>query len=393
MGMSEYQYYEFQAIDRPLTPEEQDAVSRLSSRVEPHPWRAVFTYSYGDFPGDPEKILAQYYDAMLYLANWGSHQLVFRFPRALVDLDQMRQYAVQTLDYPSDSIDFSSVGEYAILNIQFHEEGGGGWIEGEGWLGSLLSLRDDLLHRDYRLLYLAWLKGLTMEDTDEDALEPPLPPGLRTLTPALQSFVELFEVDEDLIQVAAEASGELESVTEDDLRRAIARLSPEERDAFLLRLARGEPQLSLAFKRRLGAVMALPHLCRTTPARAVQPGRAGAGRPELGARRTVGQLFAAAEDLRERERQEQAARTEAKRMAELEALAGRGERAWQEVDTLIQQSTGNAYDQAVRLLVKLKELAQHQGQDGAFQVRVARIEEQYARRRALMERLRRAGLV
>jgi hypothetical protein len=61
--MSEYQYYEFQAIDRPLTPEEQEAVSRLSSRVDPHPWRAVFTYSYSDFPADPEKILAQYYDA------------------------------------------------------------------------------------------------------------------------------------------------------------------------------------------------------------------------------------------------------------------------------------------------------------------------------------------
>jgi hypothetical protein len=310
---------------------------------------------------------------MLYLANWGSHQLMFRFPKALVDLDQMRQYAVQTLDYPSDSITFSSVGEYAILNIRFEEEGGD-WIEGEGRLDSLLSLRDDLLRRDYRLLYLAWLKGLTMEDADEDALEPPLPPGLGRLTPALQSFVELFEVDEDLIQGAAEGSGEVATISEEDLRRAIARLAPEERNAFLLRLAQGEPHLSPAFKRRLGAFMALPL-------------------GELGARRTVGQLFAAAEELGERERQEQAARAEARRMAELEALAGRGERAWQEVDTLIQQSTGKAYDQAVRLLVKLKELAQHQGQEEAFQARVARIEGQYARRSALIERLRKAGLV
>jgi hypothetical protein len=43
--------------------------------------------------------------------------------------------------------------------------------------------------------------------------------------------------------------------------------------------------------------------------------------------------------------------------------------------------------------VKLKELAQHQGQEGAFQARMARIEEKYARGRALMERLRRVGLV
>jgi hypothetical protein len=43
--------------------------------------------------------------------------------------------------------------------------------------------------------------------------------------------------------------------------------------------------------------------------------------------------------------------------------------------------------------VKLKELARHQGQEGAFQARVARIEEQYARRSALMKRLRKAGFI
>jgi hypothetical protein len=370
--MTEYQYYEFQAIDRPLTPEEQEAVSRLSSRVDPHPWRAVFTYSYGDFPGDPEAILTRYYDAMLYLANWGSHRLMFRFPVSAIDLERAGAYCRPY--FVEEYISFSSVGEHVILNIGFREEEGGGWIEGEGWLASLIQLRDDILRGDYRVLYLAWLKALEMEDVLDSVTEPPLPPGLCTLTPALQNFVELFEVDEDLIQVAAEGSGEAQPISEEDLRRAIARLSPEERDAFLLRLAQGEPHLSPAFKRRLGAFMALPQA-------------------EVRARRTVGQLFAAAEELRERERKEQAARAEARRMAQLEALAGRGERAWQEVDTLIQQSTGKAYDQAVRLLVKLKELAQHQGQESAFQARVARIEEQYARRRALIERLRKAGLV
>jgi hypothetical protein len=54
--MSEYQYYEFQALDRPLTQEEQEAVASLSSRVDPHPRRAVFVYHYSDFQGNPEKI-------------------------------------------------------------------------------------------------------------------------------------------------------------------------------------------------------------------------------------------------------------------------------------------------------------------------------------------------
>jgi hypothetical protein len=42
--MSTYQYYEFQAIDRLLTDEEQQAVAQLSSRLEPHPRQAVFVY-------------------------------------------------------------------------------------------------------------------------------------------------------------------------------------------------------------------------------------------------------------------------------------------------------------------------------------------------------------
>jgi len=32
--MSEYQYYEWQTLDRPLTPEERTAVNELSSHIE-----------------------------------------------------------------------------------------------------------------------------------------------------------------------------------------------------------------------------------------------------------------------------------------------------------------------------------------------------------------------
>mgnify|MGYP001814456505 CR=1 FL=1 len=98
--MSEYQYYEFQAIDRPLTESEQQAVAQLSSRVYTHPRRAVFTYSLSDFPARAEEILANYYDAMLYLANWGSRRLMFRFPKSLVDVEHMFGCNVVTLNYP-----------------------------------------------------------------------------------------------------------------------------------------------------------------------------------------------------------------------------------------------------------------------------------------------------
>ena len=65
--MSEYQYYEFQAIDNRLTEKEMDAISKLSSRVELSPTQAIFTYSYSDFRGDPLKLVEKYFDMMLYV--------------------------------------------------------------------------------------------------------------------------------------------------------------------------------------------------------------------------------------------------------------------------------------------------------------------------------------
>ena len=46
--MSEYQYYEFQAIDRPLTAKEQEQIKALSSRAQVTPTQATFLYHYGD---------------------------------------------------------------------------------------------------------------------------------------------------------------------------------------------------------------------------------------------------------------------------------------------------------------------------------------------------------
>src|SRR5512138_3156964 len=103
--MSEYQYYEFLAIDQPLNPEDLAYVRTLSRRVQPTPTQAIFTYSYGDFPGDPLKLLAKHYDVMLYLANWGSKQLAFRFPRGAID-----QQAFTPYYYGVEEIELTTVG-------------------------------------------------------------------------------------------------------------------------------------------------------------------------------------------------------------------------------------------------------------------------------------------
>lgn len=376
--MSEYQYYEFQAIDRPLTHEEQEAVASLSSRVAPHPRRAVFTYHWSDFRGNAEKILARYYDAMLYVNSWNHTRLMFRFPRSAADMKGMQVYIHPLI--ADEFISLSTHDEYVVLDLNFYgEEGVYRLIEGEGWLDVMLPLRDDLLRGDYRALYLAWLKVLQVEDLRDSVIEPPVPMGLQTLTPALHRFVEFFEIDEGLVQAAAlsseTASAASETLAQAMTRAAIKMLPRDECDAFLLRLAQGELHLGLALKARLRELV--PQL-----------DTAAASTP----RRTVGWLLGEAERQRELARQRRAEEAERRRIKRLKDLARREQPIWASIKPLIERRTGSAYAEAVEHLVELRELAEYQGRTVEFQQRVDQIRTQYPRYTALLRRMSEAGL-
>jgi hypothetical protein len=69
--MSEYQYYEFLAIDRPLTRKQINEVRQWSTRAEITSTSFVNEYHFGDFHGDPELLVNKYFDVMVYFANWG----------------------------------------------------------------------------------------------------------------------------------------------------------------------------------------------------------------------------------------------------------------------------------------------------------------------------------
>ena len=260
--MSEYQYYEFQTIDRPLNAKEQAEIQKLSSRVQLTPTQAIFLYHYGDFRGNPEKVLTQYFDAMFYIANWGTWQLMFRFPKAIVDPKWFQPY-----DLP-DAITVTQTSKYIVLNIEIREENGmSGWIEGEGWLPQLLPLREDLMGGDLRLLYLAWLRVapyLAGTELDDDPVEPPIPPNLGQLSEPLQSFIELVELDPDWVTAAAQASPRHPAALEAPLENGLSALSEAERQEFLLKLVRREPHVDLQLINRLkeltGADRSIPQL-------------------------------------------------------------------------------------------------------------------------------------
>ncbi|MFC9627883.1 hypothetical protein ACFTY8_01015 [Streptomyces mirabilis] len=75
-AVSECQYYEFLAVDRPLTKAEIAQVRALSTRARITSTGFVNEYHWGDFRGDPTKLVEQLYDAHLYYANWGSRRLL-----------------------------------------------------------------------------------------------------------------------------------------------------------------------------------------------------------------------------------------------------------------------------------------------------------------------------
>jgi hypothetical protein len=90
--MSEYQYYEFQAIDRPLTAEEMRKLRSYSTRARITPTSFVNDYSWGGFKGDEGKWMERYFDAFMYHANWGTHILKLRLPSSLLDAKTANEY-------------------------------------------------------------------------------------------------------------------------------------------------------------------------------------------------------------------------------------------------------------------------------------------------------------
>lgn len=373
--MSEYQYYEFQTIDRPLTAEEQAAIRKLSSRVELSATRAVFNYSYGDFRGDPLKVLEQHFDALLYIANWGSKQLAFRFPREAIEAAQLEPYLLG--DEESYVGDLHTTSQHLILNLEIREEEGYGWIEGEGLLDPLIPLREAILRGDLRALYLFWLRCAADQDdwvVDEEDVEPlielPVPPGLGQLDPALLAFAEFFTIDQDLIAAAAEASPAL-TATDEPLERWVTLLPEAERTSYLLHVARGEPHVGVELLRRLREV-------------------GGAGKPTASTapRRTFAELQAAAkiqEQLRIAREREEAERA---RLAKLADLAQREAQIWASIPGLLAKRTASGYDEGVALLAELRDLAVHQGQRAAFDARLREVIAPYAGSPALQRRLK-----
>ena len=132
--------------------------------------RAVITstsftnhYEWGDLKADPLKLLAEYFDAFVYVTNWGTRELCFRLPQELVDSETAQG------DVPEQNRERTDSGKFVIVAFESQVEVDD-WDDGDSWMGSLISLRSDLLRGDLRCLYLGWLLCVQNEEFSGDAL-------------------------------------------------------------------------------------------------------------------------------------------------------------------------------------------------------------------------------
>lgn len=382
--MSEYQYYEFRTVDRSLTSDEIAELRKLSSRAEITATSFTNTYSYGNFRGNPDRLMEQYFDVFVYVANWGTRHFMLRLPLRGVDLPAIEAYA-------GGGLSFWIKGEFVILSFEHDDDSGGEWVDGSEWMPGLIALREELLSGDLRSLYLGWLSGID-GDVDDDDPEPPVPAGLRTLTVAQDDLVDFLRIDSDLLEAAAERSADLAEPESSRAQLAewLWSRSSAEKDAWLLALLGQSTQptrseILLQFRQSLRAASSGPQ-AQTAPPRTCQ---------QLRQAREVH----AKESERRRAEEDAAKRAkEAKQAAKvrnllLNQLAKRIDAAWDEVEQKISTKQTSQYPQAVKELTDLHDLAIRDGHIEQFDARLSELVRRHQKKYALVQRLRKAGLI
>ena len=386
--MSEYQYYEFLAIDRPLDDAEQAEVRSLSTRARITATSFVNEYHWGNFKGDPNLLMERYYDAHLYVANWGTHRVMFRLPCDLLDV--VEEYSVD------DQASAWVTDEFIVLDFTSEDHAGEFDFDygAEALLSAIVGVRAELAAGDLRPLYLAWLAAYGAWERDEDVfdrdadddLEPPIPPGLGALTAAQRALADFLRLDHDLLTIAAQTSPPLEEIADDpsELADWVAHLPVAEKDRLLRRVVQGEAA-------RVRMEMLRRYRGDTAPTIPVPARRSVADLLDDAARRRADRKRRLAAQRAGDEARREQARALA-REQRLDELADKEDAAWSRADALIATRKPAEYDAAVTLLTDLQALAEREDRYDTFTLRTIALRQAHARKPSLIERLNRAGI-
>lgn len=372
--MSEYQYYEFRAIDRPLTKIEMSELRSISTRAEITSTSFTNHYEWGDLKADPFKLLEKYFDVFVYIANWGTRILCFRLPQDLVDYKQFKSML------PGKCVQIRKSGNFVTVIFECEVEDSE-WDDGTQWMGSLLHLRHDLLSGDFRSLYLGWLFCLQNGEFSRNTPEPAVPDGLNELSAPLHSLIEFLDIHDDFIKFAAQASAPLNAgPNRKELALWIQNLPVQEKDNLLVdAITETGERWKIALMRRFHQNNSTTASTKTARKRC----------------RTVKDLLAAAHALAEertrlieeetaRQKAEEAA-NRARYLNQLEKCEGE---VWSQIEAHIQKVQPMEYDKAIALLTDLRDLAVQRGTQALFRSSLEKLRRTHAAKTSFLRRLR-----
>ena len=375
--MSEYQYYEFLAVDQPLGRKDMAALRALSTRARITATSFTNHYNWGDFKGDPMKLMARWFDLHLYFANWMSRRLMIRLPKRLLDKTRLLTFLRDV-----GCIDIETSGENVIIDIwhDYEPDKFTDADDGSGWLAGLAPLRADLLSGDWRMFYLLWLMEVQAGTVKDHETEPLA--GIGPLNGGLETLADFLHIDPDLVQAAAEESP-YESVTDSPptaTRAAIAAMPDAEKTALLERLVEGDRNVVAEIQSRLREALALTTAETQDGQRTVSTLRARAG--EIRKARKAAEAA-----RREAKRQQQAREAEKKRRIRLNYLKRRGLSVWDEIEREIQKRNADGYERATGLLADLRVLAEEDNTLDAYSERLCALRARHSRKARFIERL------
>jgi hypothetical protein len=380
--MSEYQYYEFLAIDRPLTSEEMAALRALSTRAHITPVSFTNEYHWGDFKGNPAKLMQRYFDAHVYVANWMTAIFMVRLPIEALAKETAETIAVRYI------LDFKPTNTHWVITWSLSESEDYdrfGVDDGRGWMARLAPVRDELLRGDIRSLYIGWLAAVTRAMMDDDEMEPLSVSGLGSLTAAQQALAEFLEVDVDLMAGAGIDRPALQA-EESSQKEMVAWLDELPRDEVLIILKQLLEGHGLKSERTLKNRFAA--------------WRRGQHNDKIEApRRTVGELrknAVAAEKIRLEQEKRELEKREINRRKEhaayLKTLAENFPKAWKSIQYSVERGSGLGYDEACRALVDLSEAYSVYANRQTFEQEFRKFMAEHMRRKALIQRLVKAGI-
>jgi hypothetical protein len=182
--MSEYQYYEFRAVDRPLSAADQRALRVISTRADITAHSFVNSYEWGDFKGDPAELMERWFDLHLYLANWGTRRLMIRLPR------RGKGLGLDRFLHPGGPAELRAAGANLVLDIERDDvelDDVDDVDDGAGWLASLGQLRADILQGDLRVFHLIAAEVGVVGEEEREPM-----PGIAPSSGALAAFAAFF---------------------------------------------------------------------------------------------------------------------------------------------------------------------------------------------------------